>query len=904
MISWSRQDIPEVSNLLVENFLPIAAANEVSSSSIVIDHFKAQIPKSGYGIAHVYFDYKEQDQQTPTYVLASLVKQLLRQISYLPTEIEALYDTLKTKDRRPTLDELYSALLVAKECFPRVFLIFDALDECNPEKQRKPLLPLFHRMGRDSMSLFLTSRPHPEDIRDSLTGYDDATSIELAAQDEDMVAYTQEKIKENPRAKRLIKQGKCQDRIISSLVDCAEGMCVLRSLLAEFYVPGLTRRRFLLVRFHVEYLCRQTSAKQILTELDRLSTGKGSLDPTYDRAMEDLRGQPKNYVELAFKVLCWLVKSRRTLTVDEILVAVSVEPNRYELDELDLPDTAILLDVCAGLVVIDKDTNIIRLAHYTVQEYLIRNSLLQHTEFHLAMVCTTYLSFDVFKTGPSTTYEAFEDRTQSHPLFTYAVSHLLPHLKACNENQTTDMILKFLSCPGSISVYLEGCDIKEGYSWTRSLVNLDPYSPLIDFLSLPLHWASSLGHHAVISQLLNEGVDLSLVDDDGSTALHLATSAGYGNVVQTLLEKGADHAIRDNNGKTALHYAASKTGKEMIRILLKSGADPSICDSSGRTALHLAVIGGDEVIARMLLENEVDHSVVDEFWKTALHYAMEKGHEVIVGMLLENGADHSIPNLSGQTVLHLASTARHKHIVKALLLRGASHSIPDSYGQTALHFASSAGFKDVAQLLLKNGAGHWTQDNSGKTALHFASIAGCKDIAQLLLENGADHWIPDNSGKTALHSASFAGFKGVVQVLPQNGAQHLAQDDTGDTALHLASRAEREDVVQTLLENGADHSIPNGNGRTALHLASLAGYNGIVQTLLDNGGYHWIPDNKGKTPLHLASLAGCKDVVQTLLGNGASHMTLNDDGKSALDYALLGGHEAISQMLLGGGGEN
>lgn len=55
-----------------------------------------------------------------------------------------------------------------QESFPRIFLIFDALDECH-EDQPRGFLPLFERLGTESgISLFFTSRPYPEDIQDSL----------------------------------------------------------------------------------------------------------------------------------------------------------------------------------------------------------------------------------------------------------------------------------------------------------------------------------------------------------------------------------------------------------------------------------------------------------------------------------------------------------------------------------------------------------------------------------------------------------------------------------------------------------------------------------------------------------------------------------------------------------------
>jgi len=67
------------------------------------------------------------------------------------------------------------------------------------------------------------------------------------------------------------------------------------------------------------------------------------------------------------KTLTWLVKAKRALTLDELRVAVSIEENRYELDELDFPHWTTLLYVCGGLVVIDEKSNTVHLAHSTIQ---------------------------------------------------------------------------------------------------------------------------------------------------------------------------------------------------------------------------------------------------------------------------------------------------------------------------------------------------------------------------------------------------------------------------------------------------------------------------------------------------------------------------------------------------------
>lgn len=187
----------------------------------MIDHILGLAQTVNYGVGYVYFDYMERDQQKPIYVLASFLKQLAGQIPSICKELEIFYDKLLAQQRRPRFEELYTILLATIKSFSRVFLIFDALDECDQEDQRKELLPFFHRLANYGISVFLTSRPHPDDIHSSLHN---ATMIELSAKKEDIGSYIQQRIEDNPRAKRLVEQGNCKDRIVSELTESVKGM--------------------------------------------------------------------------------------------------------------------------------------------------------------------------------------------------------------------------------------------------------------------------------------------------------------------------------------------------------------------------------------------------------------------------------------------------------------------------------------------------------------------------------------------------------------------------------------------------------------------------------------------------------------------------------------------------------
>lgn len=131
-------------------------------------------------------------------------------------------DSLEAGWKRLPYAEYLKALLRLSEKFTRVFLVFDALDECQ-ENRRSVLLPLFKQLADNGLNILLTSQPHPHDVRSFMIDTN-ARKIDILAKTEDIRRYIIEKIDGTPRTKLLVQEGMCKDRIITQLVECANGM--------------------------------------------------------------------------------------------------------------------------------------------------------------------------------------------------------------------------------------------------------------------------------------------------------------------------------------------------------------------------------------------------------------------------------------------------------------------------------------------------------------------------------------------------------------------------------------------------------------------------------------------------------------------------------------------------------
>ena len=135
--------------------------------------------------------------------------------------------------------------------------------------------------------------------------------------------------------------------------------------------------------------------------------GSKALNIAYKEALERIESQKHGFELLAKEVLSWIVCAVRQLTVPELQHALAVEEGASELDEDNLPEPDEMVAVCAGLVTVDEESKVIRLVHYTTQQYFERTLAAWAPWAHvvLANTCLTYLSFESIGGGCTKSWE-------------------------------------------------------------------------------------------------------------------------------------------------------------------------------------------------------------------------------------------------------------------------------------------------------------------------------------------------------------------------------------------------------------------------------------------------------------------------------------------------------------------
>src|SRR5271154_6457625 len=168
----------------------------------------------------------------------------------------------------------------------------------------------------------------------------------------------------------------------------------------------------------MELLARLVTPNRIRAALDKLPE---KLPDAYEEVMGRIDRQDEDQRTMAVTALTWIAHAKERLKVDVLLhvIAVCLEPKRTDVNESDLVDVELLLSSCAGLVIVNKEDRVIRLVHFTTQDYLKTRFRSVDANTSIARICLTYLSFDVFSDPPETE-DAFKDLMNKYALSVYA----------------------------------------------------------------------------------------------------------------------------------------------------------------------------------------------------------------------------------------------------------------------------------------------------------------------------------------------------------------------------------------------------------------------------------------------------------------------------------------------------
>jgi hypothetical protein len=172
-------------------------------------------------VLYFYYDYKHQSQQTPFNVLSCLLRQLLSTHSTVPISAIEFNEELKETAGFPSWETLARTFLDACAESRQVYIVLDALDECDEDKNRRPILRLLQRLISTSVRTFITSRPHCPDINEKLTP---CTQITIEASESDLRAFLYAEIDNECRRTSRTFDEALRERIVQTTIQNSRGM--------------------------------------------------------------------------------------------------------------------------------------------------------------------------------------------------------------------------------------------------------------------------------------------------------------------------------------------------------------------------------------------------------------------------------------------------------------------------------------------------------------------------------------------------------------------------------------------------------------------------------------------------------------------------------------------------------
>lgn len=469
--------------------------------------------------------------------------------------------------------------------------------------------------------------------------------------------------------------------------------------------------------------------------------------------------------------------------------------------------------------------------------------------------------------------------------------------------------------------------------------------------------------------LISKKADVKIADIKGDTPLHLLAASTYSHkngyttedrneakekalyvadlqvFLNTLLDNGADISALNNDGNSPLTIAFQNGSMEIVKLLLNRGASIAIASRNGENILHKLV--------QRIIEQDVDE-MFEQIVKAAEFKEMTKqlNHDGFTPLLLAFKTLLSISSVSDisrgpivtrfinfvKKYIHLSgdniSSAVERTFVWRLLplneinkliqryndlknKKNPENEVTPSrnygsgfgrgkggrrsgYGYQEKRSVAAAPEKEIKQFLtseevtdeqLKEFTNEGYTKEGKNTPLHFAIEAGALHVVSFLLTVKADVNAFNVAHKTPFFLS--IGNRDIFDLMLPNANVKLT-DQNGRTALHVSVALNQAYYIDALLKAGADINAKDKSLSTPLHdsLYPTKRYNSVV-ALVNKGADVNATDETLRTPLHLAINATSNtsdasfEIEDLLISKGANLNPVDARGRTPLHYAFV-----------------
>ena len=696
----------------------IPGAGKTVLASLVIDHLLSKFPLGNdvpVATVWIYCNYKERKAQSTDHFLGSIVSQLVQQKPGLLNDVVELYQKHSSmKEAPPDPADILELLERKIRCYHTVFVVIDALDECDDkDKSGLRLVDALRRL-QPNVRLLITSRPLPNVVEE----FEDVPQVEIRALDTDIRDFVRSRLEVEPRLKKYIQaDAKFGELVEDAVAEKSDGM-------------------FLMAKLHIDALVKwaKYSKMAVRRALDELPK---ELDTTYDQAWQRIHDQDADDVCLAQQVLSWICLAYEPLNVLALQQALAVQRGDPAFDTECLIEATLIISVCAGLVVLDQESQLVRLVHYTTQDYFQRRLLeyLPDIGIQISTACLGHLlDTPIPEWDPDGVDRYFLEDDQSYDrrnslynqkilnrffmerkITAYAGDYLIKHVQRMPDSSLWEPVKSLWQSSPREHLY-------HAYKNFRDPEETDAMESYLELSELQL--AVFLGFHDEVVRMLGS-IDIVAAEESVTRPLLcIAASQGHDTIITLLLDAGAKPDA-------------------VMQTTLYDGP---------LTALDCAIRGAHVATIKLLATRCPDllHADLDRRQRNVLHLAAELKSPLVIEALISCGAAVDAKDNDGMTPLHLAADAPRgqdrKPIVRALVDAGAHVNASDHLGRTALIHACRRNNIETVDALIVNGAdvngkGEGYEPESERdranSPLWYAVHNYNADMVRLLLEKGA-----------------------------------------------------------------------------------------------------------------------------------------------------------------------
>ncbi|KAI2824605.1 hypothetical protein CBS115989_562 [Aspergillus niger] len=549
--------------------------------------------------AYWYFQFSNDETQKVYNMIRSILRQFMPRA--LPASIIKLWEEHCNRGSKPQLQKFADILdIVLGTSQSEFFLILDALDECpvTGNDERRSLLQFLEELlekHRIRIHILATSRPEP-DIRSRLERYQ-SVDMELGL-GQDVETFVRAQVTHG----RLREWGESvKRRILEKLLDIPE-------------------RRFRWADLQIRRLEKSKTEDALHKALDSIPV---TLEDTYKDTLERLSEDDR---QAARTILIWLSFSAVPMDLKTVAAVVSF---RFPED--------VVTTCTTSLVTVSISDDTVRLAHFSVKEFLVRNEVEGHWYQFSVMSGHEAIANRTIDCLLENTEILTKTTAGQQPLLIYAAKYWDHHLAELRDlhAKPTGLQEKVDRLFTERDVYFNWvrlASFERDYKWYQSFEELQP----------PLSSASQRGLISTVETLLAKGADpLGPPLDSPENTLLAAASENRLEVLQLLLNK-VDEIPRRMTGLMLMFVETTEADKGKLANMLDLLWDKGALRDRSR-ASHRII---DSFLVESAAHNVISGHIVISCFLDRKEKMGVKITEKLLKAVLENG-------ICGEKIMHL-----------------------------------------------------------------------------------------------------------------------------------------------------------------------------------------------------------------------------------------------------------